>query len=338
MRLLLSLFAALIVLTGEAGACEFIRGPVFKLLEEWTKSCGHPLCGQVYIAEPVRLKPAAEKCDHKGWMSMREDVRDTVVSGGVVLYGEMHDNPLHHELRSRLGLSNYASSVFEQLSADSAPGLEAYLKENGRKFDDTSLAKFKDAVKWDTSGWQKYKYDELLLSTLRAQKPIVAGDAGRETVKSIAKSGLAAVDGEEQKRLKLDVPLGEKFDAEILDGLYEAHCKTMPRETLSNMALAQRYRDAVLADNALAASSKYGSAVLFAGNEHVRKDRGVSWYVHQRSPEKKTLSILLLEVEEGKTDAAAYVPKDPDGKPAADYVIFTPRAEHEDHCAAMKAK
>ena len=112
----------------------------------------------------------------------------------------------------------------------------------------------------------------------------------------------------------------------------------MPRETLSNMALAQRYRDAVLADNALAASSKYGSAVLFAGNEHVRKDRGVSWYVHQRSPEKKTLSILLLEVEEGKTDAAAYVPKDPEGKPAADYVIFTPRAEHEDHCAGMKAK
>ena len=35
-------------------------------------------------------------------------------------------------------------------------------------------------------------------------------------MKSIAKSGLGAVDGEEQKRLKLDVPLGEKFDAEIL--------------------------------------------------------------------------------------------------------------------------
>ena len=77
------------------------------------------------------LKPAAEKCDHKGWMSMKDDVRDTVVSGGVVLYGEAHDNPLHHELRSRLGLSNYGSSVFEQISADAAPGLEAYLKDNG---------------------------------------------------------------------------------------------------------------------------------------------------------------------------------------------------------------
>ncbi len=350
MRVLISLFTILFLLPAEAGAqaqtqeapppgpCEFFRGATFKLLEEWTKTCGHPLCGQIHIADPGRLKPAAEKCEHKAWLSMKDDIRDTVVGGGVVLYGENHDNPLHHELRSRLGLSNYTSSVFEQISADAAPGLETFMKDYGRKYDDTSLAKFKAAVKWEASGWAKYKYDELLLAALRAQKPIVAGDAAQETMKTIAKSGLGGIDTEEQKRLKLDVPLGEKADAEILDGLFEAHCKAMPRETLSNMALAQRFRDATLADNAMAAAAKYGATVVFAGNEHVRKDRGVPWYVQQRSPGKKTLSVLLVEVEDAKTDADAYVPKDPDGKPAADYVIFTPRVPHEDHCAEMKAK
>ena len=47
---------------------------------------------------------------------------------------------------------------------------------------------------------------------------------------------------------------------------------------------------------------------------------------------------MLIEVEDGKTDPEAYVPRDPDGKPAADYIIFTPRAERDDPCVKMRAK
>lgn len=315
-----------------------IKGPVYKLLEQWKASCGHPLCGQIHIAEASRLKPIHASCEAKGWLAMKDDVRDTVVTGGVVMYGELHDNPLHHELRSRLGLSNYSSSVFEQIAADRSPALEEFLKQHGKNFTDASLAKFKDAVQWETSGWQQYKYDELLLSALRGQRPIYAGDASRDTIKTIAKDGLGSIAADEQKRLGLDVALGEKQDAAVLDELEASHCKAIPREALTNMALAQRFRDATLADSALNAVAKNGSTVLFAGNEHVRKDRGAPWYVRQRAPDKKSLSILLVEVEDGKTDAEGYVPRDPEGKPAADYVIFTPRAEHKDHCAEMKAK
>lgn len=321
-----------------ASACEFERGPIYKLLEEWTKTCNHPLCGRVHIAQSGRLKDHAKDCDAKGWMSLREDVRATVVSGGAVLFGERHDNPLHHELRSRLGFSSYASAVFEQIPADKAPALDAFLTSTNYNYKSDSLEKLKAAIDWDKSGWQDYAYDPLLIAALKGQVPFYAGDADRNTIRKVSKEGASALPGDEKARLKLDVPLGDKADAAVLDQLFESHCKHMPREQLGSMAFAQRYRDAVLADAVLKAIEKRGSTLLIAGNEHVREDRGVPWYIHQRAPEKKTLSIMMLEVEDGKTDPEAYVPRDPEGKPAVDYVIFTPRAEHKDYCAEMKKK
>ena len=339
MRAVAVILSALLALSStQASACEYVRGNVVKLLDEWAKTCGHPLCGKIHIAEPSRLKDSAKDCDNPGWMSMREDVRATVVAGGAVMYGEVHDNPLHHELRSRLGLAPYASTVLEQVSADKAPALDAFQGDGKHNYAADSLDKFKAAVDWQNSGWQTYNYDTLLVAALKAQTPIFAGDAARDTIKKIAKEGDGALSAEDRAKLKLDVALGDKADAAALDELYTGHCESIPRDGLKPMALAQRYRDAVIADTVLSAIGKSGSTVLMAGNEHVRKDRGVPWYVHQRDPAKKTLSIMLVEVEAGKTDAAAYVPKDPDGIPAADYIIFTPRAPHEDQCAALKKK
>ena len=47
---------------------------------------------------------------------------------------------------------------------------------------------------------------------------------------------------------------------------------------------------------------------------------------------------MLAEVEDGKNDPLDYVPRDPDGKPAIDAVILTPRAERPDPCEAMKRR
>ena len=48
--------------------------------------------------------------------------------------------------------------------------------------------------------------------------------------------------------------------------------------------------------------------------------------------------VLLVEVEDGRTDPADYVPRDPDGRPAADLMIFTPRAERGDPCESLRKK
>ena len=49
-----------------------------------------------------------------------------------------------------------------------------------------------------------------------------------------------------------------------------------------------------------------------------------------------TITPDSAKVEEGKTDAGLYVPQDPDGAAATDYVLFTPRQERPDPCAKMR--
>ena len=84
-------------------------------------------------------------------------------------------------------------------------------------------------------------------------------------------------------------------------------------------------------------ASIVSTAILLAGNGHVRSDRGVPRYLRARNPNAGIVAVMLNEVEGGRTDPAAYVPRDPDGKPAVDAIVFTPRAQREDSCAKMRA-
>ncbi|MEQ1672473.1 MAG: ChaN family lipoprotein [Hyphomicrobium sp.] len=271
----------------------------------------------------------------------------------VVLFGEVHDNPIHHAIRAAFlgtkwgfgkwppdcpGLKSGKSSlIFEQFRTDKQPALDAFADLRTKSPEQATLPEFKRLTDWEKSGWQQYNYDPLLQAALDAKLPLYAGDVPRASMMKVAKEGEGALPADERARLKLDTPLGPKLDDASLTELVESHCNTMPKEAMGGMAYAQRYRDATLADNVLKAAGKHGSAILIAGNGHVRTDRGVPWYIRQRAPDKKVVSVMLIEVEDGKTDPEAYVPRDPDGKPAADYIIFTPRAEREDPCEKMRA-
>src|SRR5581483_7530443 len=98
-----------------------------------------------------------------------------------------------------------------------------------------------------------------------------------------------------------------------------------PSAGFGPMSLAQRLADAHLARQLLEGVEKQGAAFLLAGNGHVRGDRGVAWHLRQLAPQRRVVSVVLAEVEDGKVDAAAYVPRAPDGARAADYVLLTPR-------------
>lgn len=262
----------------------------------------------------------------------------------IVLLGETHDNAEHHIVQAQFAamvrkepVQQPASSlVLEQIS--NQDGLDAFYRAPNWKAHGASLDELKSALEWNDSSWSKYYYDPIFQAALYARLMIYAGDVPRTEIMKVAKGGPEALPEDERKRLALDIPLGKKNDAASLAEIEDSHCGALPKEALAPMAFAQRYRDASLADATLRAAAKHGSAILITGNEHARTDRGVPWYIRQRAPDKKVISVMLIEVEDGKNDPEDYVPRDADGKPAADYIIFTPRAEHEDQCAKMRAK
>jgi uncharacterized iron-regulated protein len=113
-----------------------------------------------------------------------------------------------------------------------------------------------------------------------------------------------------------------------------SHCDALPEEMLDPMALAQRARDAQMAER-LGTSGAAG-ALLVTGSGHARTDRGVPAVLGRDLPGRRLLSIAMLEAEPGRPSPKDYA-ADWGATLPFDYVIFTPGAEREDPCAKLRA-
>jgi uncharacterized iron-regulated protein len=281
----------------------------------------------------------------EGWLYQPRpsDRRASLVWDRMLLLGEVHDNPMHHQLRAWLiaqkpgrtfGAKPASEAVvFEQIRADQQAALDRFkaLTEAGSGTTDDLFR----LLEWDKSGWPPASnYRPLFEAVLAARLPIFAGNLPNDQVRAVARGGSIAP--EDRARLKLDSQMPAALAEALNRELADSHCGALPPEAMGGLAAAQRYRDAYLADALLSAQQRYGAAILIAGNGHVRSDRGVPWHIRQQAPKSQVTSVVLVEVEEGKTDPEYYVPRDPEGKPAADLVIFTPRAERADPCEAMR--
>ena len=301
----------------------------------WAEAAGtqHPLAGRVYDVASAKLSEPAD-----GPFALPPD--------GLVLLGEVHDNPAHHRLRGwliagalRAQPDRRPAVVFEQIRADQQAALDQFKALHEQCCRLTTAVDLLRLLDWDKSGWPPAEmYRPLFEAVVAGGLPIVPGDLPRDRVRAVARGGLDALAGEERERLRLDSALPGALADALRQELEESHCGALPPQALGGMAVAQRYRDAHMADALLAAAQRHGSAILIAGNGHVRTDRGVPWHLRQRAPGTPVTAVLLVEVEDGRTEPADYVPRDPDGHPAADRIVFTPRAERGDPCESLRKK
>jgi len=262
----------------------------------------------------------------------------------IVLLGEIHDNPTHHRARAWI-VENMAASrrdrppavVFEQIQADQQAALDQFGQLKGSDGNPPGSDDLFRLLEWEASGWPAALiYKPLFDAVIASRLPFYAGSPPRERARAVAREGESVLSREERTRLRLDDPMTQLQLEALQADLRGSHCGLLPESALAGMSAAQRYRDAYLADALLAAAQKHGSAILIAGNGHVRSDRGVPWYLRLRAPRTRAVSLLLIEVEDGRTDPATYVPRDPDGERAADYLVFTPRGERSDPCAQLR--
>jgi uncharacterized iron-regulated protein len=305
--------------------------------DAWVKSVGggHALAGKVFAVGA------------DGLTELHSDGTPPALPQGLVLLGEVHDNPHHHRVRAWL-IADAARSrplgarpalVFEQIDADQQPALDEFQARPAASDASGAADDLLRLLKWETSGWPPAAiYKPLFEAAIAGGLPIRAGSPPRERVRAVARGGLAPVEPAERARLRLDATLPEPLAEALNRDLVDSHCGALPPQAIGGMATAQRYRDAYLADALIGAAARLGSAILIAGNGHVRSDRGVPWHIRERAPATPVTSVLLIEVEEGKTDPAEYVPRDPQGRPAADLMIFTPRAERADPCERFLKK
>ncbi|MCP3971260.1 MAG: ChaN family lipoprotein [Rhodobacteraceae bacterium] len=233
----------------------------------------------------------------------------------VVILGEVHDNPAHHENQATaLGAMQPAALVFEMLTEAQAlqirPGL----------LGDPDL--LEQVLEWETRGWPDFAmYFPLFQSAGGA--PVFGGALPRDAVRGAMTDGAAAVMGGAAELFGLHDALDdhEQVAREALQ--MAAHCDALPVHMLAGMVEAQRLRDAGLARAVIAALAEAGGPVaVITGNGHAHRDWGVPKALELVAPDLVVLSVAQLEAEPG-------------GVVPYDLWLVTDAVERDDPCAAF---
>jgi uncharacterized iron-regulated protein len=281
----------------------------------------HPLTGKIWEVRAARFVDSAV-------------VTQRMTGARYVLLGEKHDNADHHQiqaalLRAMLAAGRRPAVAFEMLTADQAPALARQLAAAPR-----DAAGVAEAVNWKRSGWPDFAlYRPIVEAALEAGVPVVAANLGNATIRSVARGEPNAVPADLATRYALDRPLAPDAHARLTAEIRDAHCGHLPAARVDSMVLAQRTRDATLADSLVSGADADGG-VLIAGVGHVRADHGVPLYLAARAPGEPSVTVAPLEVREGATTPEDYASQF-DGALPFDFVWFTPRMDYKDPCAAF---
>lgn len=249
----------------------------------------------------------------------RVDLVNRAIAARFLVLGETHDNPTHHRLQTEMLATLVAAGrrpalAMEQFDRSHQSVLDRALA--GKAIDAETLA---DAGGFDRRGWDWQAYKPLVEIAAANRLRILAANFSREEARALMQTGKPAA----------GLPaLSEKTLAALESNIVEGHCGHRPSPlVLSGMVEAQRARDAQMAKSLLEAGST--GAVLIAGLEHARRDRGAIAYLPSKLAED-VLSVGFVE-SDPQSDAAP-------GRYAGrfDVVWFTNRAERDDPCKGFR--
>ena len=242
------------------------------------------------------------------------------------LLGEVHDHPEHHRLRAGLveRIGGPAELYFEQFDRENDAALRHAQAEGADA--DALVRAGKLAGDWK---WPLHK--PLIDSALAAGYPVRAANLSAGDTRRIAKAGALGPGDTALAAALARSGWTAAREQEMRREIFESHCRALPEKLAPAMVLAQRARDAILAA-ALAAAP--GSAVLIAGNGHVRRDVGVPIYLPAGSA---VLSVGFLETRDEEPDPRDYA-RGVSGEAAYDYVWFTSPQPRPDPCEAFRKR
>jgi len=285
----------------------------------------HPLVGRIWdVAAGEFIDSAA--------------LVDRLRHGHFVLLGEKHDNPDHHRLqawllRALITAGRRPAVGFEMFTVDDAPAIARQL--SAHPTDATGLAA---AVNWQRSGWPDWAmYQPIVEAALQAKLPVVATNLSPATTRALSQRGAAVLDPAFAAQYGLDQPPAPERQAAMVEDIRQAHCGYASDKLANAMLLAQRARDAQMAES-LAAAGQQDGAVLIAGAGHVRHDYGIPTYLANRAPGASVISVAFLEVSQHSLEPTAYAARFRRHSLPFDYVWFTPRVDDADPCAAFEER
>ncbi len=273
--------------------------------------------GSLLLLMSLRMdKPAYRLFAKEGKVVAYQDLLQAAQKADVVLFGELHNNPINHWLQLQLAKDLHTAVKgkllmgAEMFEADNQVLMEEYL---------AGLVKESNFLK-EARLWNNYQTDyRPLVELARTEKvPFVATNIPRRYASLVASQGLGALQGlsEEAKRWMAPLPVEVDYSLsgyanmmQMMHGGEAAQAR--------NFAAAQAVKDATMAHFILKAWKPGQLFLHFNGSYHSDDFQGIMWYLQKQQPKLKILTIA--SVEQGQIESLQK-----DFLRKADFIIATP--------------
>jgi uncharacterized iron-regulated protein len=265
-------------------------------------------------------KPAYKLFDAKGKETTYDKLLKAAQEADIVLFGELHDNPLCHWLQLELTQDLYKTKKenlvlgAEMFEADDQVAINEFL--SGKISDKT----FKDEVKL----WPNFKTDyKPLLDLAKANKlKFIATNIPRRYASIVYLKGMEQLDSLDAEAKKWIAPLPMKYDASLK--CYKDIYESAGGHGGENLPKSQAIKDATMAYFILKNWSKGKTFVHYNGTYHSNNWEGIAWYLKQENPDLKIVTIAATMQKDMAELASESVN-------TGDFIICTPESITKTH-------
>lgn len=240
---------------------------------------------------------------------------ESSLNSDVVLFGELHNNPISHWLQIEITRDLFAEKGqqlklgAEMFETDNQLILNEYLSDLITERNFTAEAKL----------WNNYQTDyKPLVEFARENKlGFIATNIPRRYASVVHRQGFEGLDSLPDEAKRLIAPLPVLYDPELPAYKAMMEMSGMPAHVNENFPKAQAIKDATMA-HFLYLNMIRGEVFLhFHGAYHSNNYEGITWYLRQLNSKLQITTISTVEQDDVSS-------LDPDNLGLADYIIVVP--------------
>ncbi len=283
----------------------------FKLNRFFAMAIIFMMCNSLSFAD----KPAYEIYEKDGGSSDFEDMAEAASEADIILFGELHNNPIGHWLELEL-----AKAVYEENDSSLVIGGEMWETDDQIKIDEYMNGQIsRKSFEKECRLWKNYKTDyKPLLEFARKNKlRFFASNTPRRYASAVAKNDLIFLDSLSSQSKQFFAPLPIEVDMELPG--YAKIKEEMSDTThgVQYIAEAQAMKDATMAHFILANFVPGTPLIHFNGAYHSNDFEAIYWYLKKANPDLKIITITTTE-----QDDISELDEETEGM--ADFIIVTP--------------
>lgn len=254
----------------------------------------------IITCSAVSDKKAFSLFDNNGNSVTYNDLLKEAQSADIILFGEMHDNPICHWLQLEL-----TTDLFKIKGNDLIMGAEMFETDNQLLLDEYTSEKIKESsFEAEAKLWKNYKTDyKPLVNFARKNKlKFIGTNVPRRYASLVSKGGFEILETLDKEAKSLIAPLPIKYNPEL--NCYASMTKmggNSMKDTShinQNLPKAQALKDATMAYSIVENLKNHQLFIHFNGTYHSDDFESMVWYLKEMKSKLKIITIASIEQDD----------------------------------------